>query len=613
MLTVAAAPGFRFRQVEMAATRQHRCRKPGLTPMNDKHKIMKDTLPPRHHPARAIVASTLVIALLGLAACNRKSDDTPPAAAASAASAPAASDAQPAPAAYTPPSADQLYQMVAPIALFPDKLVALVLAGATYPDQVTAANTWLGQNPTLKGADLTAAADAQPWDPSVKALTAFPAVLSQMASNIEWTTALGQAYYHDPNDVLNAIQVMRQRAQKAGHLSSGSQLHVTQVAQAAPPPSYTPAQSGPAIYEGPPIVPPPPQTIVIEPAQPDTVYVPAYNPAVVYGEPEVYPGYAYRPSYDTGAVVTAGVLSFGVGIAVGALFSHHDWGWHSWGVNWGAPHPGGPAWGNRERPAVVYNHTTYISKSTTVINNIHNTRITNNVTNNYGNTTNNVGNLVNRGAPPAGVAAAQQMREQQAAREQQMREHPGAPHPAPSAMSMPHFGANDTRPGERPEPHPDANRPNEMAAHAGPGEPHPGEARRVERNEATQGGAHPPAEGRAPENVPHPPANANAMHGPNPANGEMREMPGMPMHQQAEPRREPEAPRNEPAEAPRQQHEAPPQAREAFQPQHEVHAPPQQHEAPRPAAQPRPAEHAQHEPEQHAAPHPQEHERQQHR
>ncbi len=349
MLTVAAAPGFRFRQVEMAATRQHRCRKPGLTPMNDKHKIMKDTLPPRHHPARAIVASTLVIALLGLAACNRKSDDTPPAAAASATSAPAASDAQPAPAAYTPPSADQLYQMVAPIALFPDKLVALVLAGATYPDQVTAANTWLGQNPTLKGADLTAAADAQPWDPSVKALTAFPAVLSQMASNIEWTTALGQAYYHDPNDVLNAIQVMRQRAQKAGHLSSGSQLHVTQVAQAAPPPSYTPAQSGPAIYEGPPIVPPPPQTIVIEPAQPDTVYVPAYNPAVVYGEPEVYPGYAYRPSYDTGAVVTAGVLSFGVGIAVGALFSHHDWGWHSWGVNWGAPHPGGPAWGNRER------------------------------------------------------------------------------------------------------------------------------------------------------------------------------------------------------------------------------------------------------------------------
>jgi hypothetical protein len=261
----------------------------------------------------------------------------------------------------------------------------------------------------------------------------------------------------------------------------------------------------------------------------------------------------------------------------------------------------------------VYNHTTYISKSTTVINNIHNTRITNKVTNNYGNTTNNVGNLINRGAPPAGVAAAQQMREQQAAREQQMREHPGAPHPGPSAMSMPHFGANDARPGERPAPHPEANRPNEMAAHGGPGEPHPGEERRVERNEAAQGGAHPPAEGRAPEHVPHPPANANAMHGPNPANGEMREMPGMQMHQQAEPRREPEAPRNEPGEAPRQQREAPPQAREAFQQQHEVHAPPQQHEAPRPAAQPRPAEHVQHEPQQHAAPHPQEHERQEHR
>ncbi|WP_042629581.1 DUF3300 domain-containing protein [Burkholderia plantarii] len=575
---------------------------------------MKRTLPPRHHPVRALVASSLVIALLGLAACNKQSDDTPPAAgAASAASAPAAPDAQPAPAAYTPPSADQLYQMVAPIALFPDKLVALVLAGSTYPDQITAANTWISQNPTLKGADLTAAADAQPWDPSVKALTAFPAVLSQMAGNIAWTTALGQAYFHDPNDVLNAIQVMRQRAQKAGHLSSGSKLHVSQVTQAAPPSSYTPAPSGPAIYEGPPIVPPPPQTIVIEPAQPDTVYVPTYNPAVVYGAPVVYPGYVYRPSYDTGAVVTAGVLSFGVGIAVGALFSHHDWGWHSWGVNWGAPHPGGPAWGNWQRPAVVYNHTTYISKSTTVINNvntIHNTRITNNVTNNYGNTTNRVGNLINRGAPPAGMAAAQQMHAQQMREQQAARENPGAPHPVPSAMSMPHFGANDARPGERPGPHPGENRPNEFAAHAGPGASHPGAEMHAERNAP---GAHPPVEGRAQESVPHPPA--GEMHGPNHENG-MREMPGMPMHQQAEPQHAPEAeaPRRQ-HEVPPQQHEAPPQQHEAFQQQHEA-PPPQQHEAPRPAPQPHPAQHAQHAPQphpQHPAPHPQQHEQREHR
>ncbi|MBI0331569.1 DUF3300 domain-containing protein [Burkholderia plantarii] len=568
---------------------------------------MQSTLPPRHHPVRALVASSLVIALLGLAACNKKNDDTPPVAgAASAASAPAASDAQPAPAAYTPPGADQLYQMVAPIALFPDKLVALVLAGSTYPDQITAANTWIGQNPTLKGADLTAAADAQPWDPSVKALTAFPAVLSQMAGNIAWTTALGQAYFHDPNDVLNAIQVMRQRAQKAGHLSSGSKLHVTQITQAAPPPSYTPAQSGPAIYEGPPIVPPPPQTIVIEPAQPDTVYVPAYNPAVVYGAPVVYPGYVYRPSYDTGAVVTAGVLSFGVGIAVGALFSHHDWGWHSWGVNWGAPHPGGPAWGNWQRPAVVYNHTTYISKSTTVINNIntvHNTRITNNVTNNYGNTTNNVGNLINRGAPPVGMAATQRMREQQMREQQAARANPGTPHPGQAAMSMPHFGVNDARPGERPGPHPVAER--------------------------SEPGAHPPVEGRAQESVPHPPA--EGAHGPNHAN-EMRGMPGRQMHQQAggeAPPQQHEAPPQQREAA--QQHEAPPQQREAAQ-QHEAppqqreaaqqhEAPPrQEHEAPRPTPQPHPAEHAQHAAQphpqphpQHVAPHPQQHERQEHR
>ncbi|MCQ0032630.1 DUF3300 domain-containing protein [Burkholderia glumae] len=585
--------------------------------MNDTHQIMKPTLPPRHHSVRALVASSLVIALLGLAACNKKSDDTPPAASeASAASAPAASDAQPAPAAYTPPSADQLYQMVAPIALFPDKLVALVLAGSTYPDQITAANTWIGQNPTLKGADLTAAADAQSWDPSVKALTAFPAVLSQMAGNIAWTTALGQAYFHDPNDVLNAIQVMRQRAQKAGHLSSGSKLHVTQVTQAAPPPSYTPAPSGPAIYEGPPIVPPPPQTIVIEPAQPDTVYVPTYNPAVVYGAPVVYPGYVYRPSYDTGAVVTAGVLSFGVGIAVGALFSHHDWGWHAWGVNWGAPHPDGPAWGNWQRPAVVYNHTTYISKSTTVINNvnnIHNTRITNNVTNNYGNTTNNVGNLINRGAPPAGMAAAQQMREQQMReqqmRAQQMREqqaaraNPGAPHPVPSAMSMPHFGANDARPGERPGLHPGESRPNQFAAHTGTGASHPGAEMHAGHNEP---GAHAPVAGRAEESVPHPPAEAT--HGQSHQN-EMREMSGMQPHQQAETRHAPEA------EASRPQHEAPPQQHQAFpqQQQHEA-------EAHREAPQSHPAEHGQHAPQahpqshpQHSAPHPQQHERREHR
>ncbi|HIH2762051.1 TPA: DUF3300 domain-containing protein, partial [Burkholderia lata] len=427
-----------------------------------------------HRPVRTLIASSLVVSLLGLSACNKNGDNST---ATPASDASAAAVAQPAstPVAYTPPTADQLYQMVAPVALFPDKLVALVLAGATYPDQVTAANNWGMQNPSLKGQALATAADTQPWDPSVKALTAFPAVLSQMASNPAWTTSLGQAYYNDPTDVMNAIQAMRQRAQTSGHLRSGGQMRVTQVAQAAPS-GYTPATDAPVVYAGPAIVPPPAQAIEIESAQPDVVYVPSYNPTVVYGEPvSSYPGYVYRPpSYSTGEVVAASVITFGVGIAVGAaIFGHHDWGWHAWGMNWGAPRPEGPGWnGGWQRPAVVYNHTTYVSKSTTVINNItniRNTRITNNyggkVTNNTTNTTIER-NTIQPGATPM--------------RGQVMEQRPGA-----VPMTMPHFGANDTRPGARPSPDAFAqNRANEP--HAETPAPHAPGAMRDERQQALQ-------------------------------------------------------------------------------------------------------------------------------
>ncbi|CAB3751320.1 hypothetical protein GQ57_24210 [Burkholderia sp. MSh2] len=409
-----------------------------------------------HRPVRTLIASSLIVSLLGLSACN-KSGDSSAAAAASDASVAAAAQPASTPVAYTPPTADQLYQMVAPIALFPDKLVALVLAGATYPDQVTAANNWVTQNPSLKGQALATAADTQPWDPSIKALTAFPAVLSQMASNPAWTTSLGQAYYNDPTDVMNAIQVMRQRAQTSGHLRSGGQLRVTQVAQAAPS-GYTPAADAPVLYTGPAIVPPPVQAIEIESAQPDLVYVPSYNPTVVYGEPvSAYPGYVYRaPAYSTGEVVAAGVITFGVGIAVGAaIFGHHDWGWHAWGMNWGAPRPEGPGWnGGWQRPAVVYNHTTYVTKSTTVINNITNIRNTR-ITNNYGgNVTNNTTNTtIERNTVQPGAEAM---------RGQAAEQRPGA-----APMSMPHFTANDTRPGARPTPDAFAqNRANEPRAEA---------------------------------------------------------------------------------------------------------------------------------------------------
>jgi hypothetical protein len=255
------------------------------------------------------------------------------------------------------PTADQLYQLVAPIALFPDNLVAQVLAASTYPNEVSAAYTWMQQNSGLKGQQLLQAVNQQSWDPSVKGLTQFSDVLNQMATNLSWTSALGDAYYNYPSSVMNAVQVMRGRAQQSGNLKSTQQQTVSvqnqAPGQAPPPPPPADDQNAP-----PPqttvIVQPPAQTIVIQPAQPDVVYVPTYNPTVVYGAPvAVYPG------YSTGALVATSLLSFGVGIAVGAAISGGGgccgWGWNSWGCGW-------------NNNTVVYNHNTYISNSNTFVN-----------------------------------------------------------------------------------------------------------------------------------------------------------------------------------------------------------------------------------------------------
>jgi hypothetical protein len=199
-----------------------------------------------------------------------------------------------------PMSADQLQQLVAPIALYPDALVAQILGAATFPDQVAAAGGWLQQNKNLTGAALSQAVDAQPWDPSVKALTQFPSVLDNLAKNLSWTSSLGEAYQTQAADVMTAVQVLRGKAQAAGNLKSGSQITVVQ-------------QS--------------PQVIVIQPTNPQVVYVPTYNPTVVYGTPYVTPG------YSTAAVVTTAVLAFGVGIAVGVAMSN-SWGYSYWNCNW---------------------------------------------------------------------------------------------------------------------------------------------------------------------------------------------------------------------------------------------------------------------------------------
>jgi uncharacterized protein DUF3300 len=157
-------------------------------------------------------------------------------------------------------------------------------------------------------------------------LTAFPTVLAQMDRNLDWTTNLGDAYYNQPQDVMAAVQALRQRADSSGDLKSAQQQTVSNV-------------NG---------------SIVIAPANPNVVYVPVYNPWGVYGGPlAVYPGYYYAP--PPGVFLGAGIaIGFGIGVGIGA-FGHWAWGWNNWRCGW-------------HSHAVVYNHSTYITHSTTVIN-----------------------------------------------------------------------------------------------------------------------------------------------------------------------------------------------------------------------------------------------------
>jgi len=216
------------------------------------------------------------------------------------------------------PTTAELNQLVAPIALYPDSLVAQILAASTYPTQIVEAGRWLQNKSGLSAAQIAQAANSQSWDPSVKALTAFPSVLNNMDTNLSWTSALGEAYYSDPQGVLQAVQILRAQAQAAGKLQSNDQQTV--------------------VVEG--------QTIVIQPANPQIIYVPQYNPTVVYGAPvAVYPG------YSASDMAMTGVLAFGAGIAVGALIGSSDgWGWNNWNCNW---HGGN----------VTYNKNVYVSNS----------------------------------------------------------------------------------------------------------------------------------------------------------------------------------------------------------------------------------------------------------
>ncbi len=199
----------------------------------------------------------------------------------------------------TPPTLDPLEQLLAPVALYPDALLAQVLTAATSPQQATEVNTWVQQNTQLQGAPLQEAANQKGFDASFVALVLFPDVLNMMATNIDWTTQLGTAFLSDPKGVMNTVQKLRVQAQAAGNLKTTPQQEV-----------ITERQDGQ-------------QVIVIQPANPQVVYVPVYNPAVVY--------YPAPPS-------AAVVIGFGLGIAIGAAMVSNSyyapWGWGAWGMGW---------------------------------------------------------------------------------------------------------------------------------------------------------------------------------------------------------------------------------------------------------------------------------------
>ena len=271
-----------------------------------------------------------------------------------------------------PLSASELQSLVAPIALYPDSLVAQILTASTFPDEVAIANYWLGQNKSLTGSALMQAVDKQSWDPSVKALTEFPSVLDNMATNLTWTSSLGEAYHNQQAEVMTAVQTLRAQAKAKGNLKSSSQITVVQ-------------QS--------------PQVIVIQPTNPQVVYVPQYNPTVIYGYPYVVPGYV-APVYSTGDVVAAGLLGFGAGIAVGAMMSGGccGWGYSSWNCGWhgtAVVYHGGAYYGNAGWHGGYYNggyHNSYGYNNAYShnYNNSYNRNVNNNVNRNVNiNNTNN--------------------------------------------------------------------------------------------------------------------------------------------------------------------------------------------------------------------------------
>jgi hypothetical protein len=241
------------------------------------------------------VLTCMVICIVALAICSGglqadfNQDVAPPP------QTPAPEQAQPA--RLTP---EQLQQLLAPIALYPDALVAQILAASAYPTQIVEAERFLQENPNLTGAELASEVDKQDWDPSVKALTQFPSVLANMDKDLSWTSTLGDADLNQPADVMDAIQFLRKKAQEAGNLKTTPQQTVT--------------------TQG--------SNVIVQPANPEIVYVPEYDPTLVYGYPIVlWPG--FYPWW----VVPGPYVYFGAGFGIGPFFGF-GWGWPVWGFDW---------------------------------------------------------------------------------------------------------------------------------------------------------------------------------------------------------------------------------------------------------------------------------------
>jgi hypothetical protein len=200
---------------------------------------------------------------------------------------------------------DQLDDLVAPVALYPDPLVSQILVASTYPLELVQALQWLQRNPGLTGAALTQAAEQQNWDPSIQALVIFPDLVKRLNQDITWTTNLGNAFLGQQADVMDAVQRMRAKAQQAGKLSSTPQQTVTTTSDNGQP------------------------EIAIQPANPQMMYLPQYDPAYIWGPPLYYP---YASWYYPGSY-----FGFGMGIPMGLYFGGGwgGWGGWGWGFGWG--------------------------------------------------------------------------------------------------------------------------------------------------------------------------------------------------------------------------------------------------------------------------------------